>query len=176
MDKNQTKMQRGFTENSSCIYTGFLYSETLNESKEGKEPIYVVTLDGQTAFDTLIDPMYAPIDCSSIVSSNLLLNCLYRGAERIPACLTPCSIWKESDAILSNFTFVVTSLYSWFNRLHRSFEMPTLTESKECKEPIYVVTLDGQKAFDTVWIRSLLRHMYVTGISNDLWSLLNQRS
>ena len=34
--------------------------------------------------------------------------------------------------------------------------------------------MDGQKAFDTVWIRSLLRHMYVTGISNDLWSLLNQ--
>ena len=50
----------------------------------------------------------------------------------------------------------------------------TLTESKECKEPIYVVTLDGQKAFDTVWIRSLLRNMYFTGISNDLWSLLNQ--
>ena len=34
MDKNQNKMQRGFTENSSCINTGFLYSETLNESKE----------------------------------------------------------------------------------------------------------------------------------------------
>jgi hypothetical protein len=77
MDKNQNKMQRGFTENLSCINTGFLYSETLNESKE-------------------------------------------------------------------------------------------------CKEPIYVVTLDSQKAFDTVWIRSLLRKMYFTGISNDLWSLLNQ--
>ena len=77
MNKNQNKMQRGFSENSSSINTGFLYSETL-------------------------------------------------------------------------------------------------TESKECKEPIYVVTLDGQKAFDTVWIRSLLRNMYFTGISNDLWSMLNQ--
>ena len=34
--------------------------------------------------------------------------------------------------------------------------------------------MDGQKAFDTVWIRSLLRNMYFTGISNDLWILLNQ--
>ena len=77
-DKNQNKMQRGFTENSSCINSGCLYSETL------------------------------------------------------------------------------------------------YNESKECKEPIYVVTLDRQKAVDTVWIRSLLPNMYVTGISNDLWSLLNQ--
>ena len=34
MDKNQNKMQRGFTENLSCINTGFLYSETINESEE----------------------------------------------------------------------------------------------------------------------------------------------
>lgn len=46
-------MQRGFTENSSCINTGFHYSETLNESTECKEPIYVVSLVGQKAFDTV---------------------------------------------------------------------------------------------------------------------------
>ena len=53
IEKNQNKMQRGFTENSSCLNTAFLYSESINESKEKKEPVYVVTLDGQRAFDTV---------------------------------------------------------------------------------------------------------------------------
>jgi hypothetical protein len=53
MDKAQNKLQRGFTKMLICINTGFLHSEIINESKECKDPVYVVTLDGQRAFDPL---------------------------------------------------------------------------------------------------------------------------
>ena len=48
MDKTQNKLQREFTENASCINTSFSYSEIIDESKECKDPVYVVTLDGQS--------------------------------------------------------------------------------------------------------------------------------
>ena len=44
-------MQRGFTENTSCINTGLFVTEFKNESKENKTPMFMVTLDGQRAFD-----------------------------------------------------------------------------------------------------------------------------
>ena len=51
LDRKQNPMQRGFTENTSCINTGLLVSEYKNESKANKTPVFMVTLDGQRAFD-----------------------------------------------------------------------------------------------------------------------------
>lgn len=49
-----------------------------------------------------------------------------------------------------------------------------LNEAKQNKLPIYAVNLDGRRAFDTVWIESLLRTIYFSNVNIDVWELLNQ--
>lgn len=98
MDKTQNKLQRGFTENTSCINTGFLYSEFINESKECKDPVYVVTLDGQRAFET--------------VSSNSLMRKMFCTG-------IPFDLWEILHHLYTN----VTTRVKWDNIPSDSFPM-----------------------------------------------------
>ena len=44
-----------------------------------------------------------------------------------------------------------------------------INESKLQKKPLYIAALDVQKAFDVVDHDSLLRKLYLDGISGDNW-------
>ncbi|MES9904845.1 MAG: reverse transcriptase domain-containing protein [Sedimenticola sp.] len=48
----------------------------------------------------------------------------------------------------------------------------SVAESKNIKKPLILTTLDAQKAFDVVHHNSLLRKLYIDGITGDDWLLL----
>ncbi len=49
----QSKLQRGFTSNSSSLNAAFIITETINHHKEIGNPLIFVSLDAQKAFDTV---------------------------------------------------------------------------------------------------------------------------
>jgi hypothetical protein len=46
-------------------------------------------------------------------------------------------------------------------------------EAKDAHEPLYVAYLDAKAAFDTVWIKSLMRRLSQGGIDGNLWTMIN---
>ena len=78
---------------------------------------------------------------------------------------------------------VLDKLQNWFQRgfteqsssVNASLMFSeVLNEAHETKQPVYAVTLDGQRAFDTVWIKSLLRKIFFAKIPHNFWDILNQ--
>ena len=53
IESKQSKMQRGFTANSSAVNADLIVSETQNEAKDLGEPLRLVTLDACKAFDVV---------------------------------------------------------------------------------------------------------------------------
>ena len=53
MEAQQSKMQRGFTDNSSAVNAALIISEEQNEAKDIGEPLKLVTLDACKAFDVV---------------------------------------------------------------------------------------------------------------------------
>jgi len=53
LDPKQNQMQRGFTKNTSPSNAALLVTESINEAKDKKEPIYVTLLDVSKAFDVV---------------------------------------------------------------------------------------------------------------------------
>ena len=53
IEAQQSRMQRGFTNNSSAVNTALIISEAQNESKDIGEPLKLVTLDACKAFDVV---------------------------------------------------------------------------------------------------------------------------
>ena len=53
IEAQQSRMQRGFTSNSSAVNAALIVSETQNEAKELGEPLKLVTLDACKAFDVV---------------------------------------------------------------------------------------------------------------------------
>ena len=46
-------------------------------------------------------------------------------------------------------------------------------EARDAHEPLYVAYLDAKAAFDTVWIKSLMRRLSQGGINGNLWAMIN---
>ena len=53
MEAEQSKMQRGFTNNSSAVNAALIISEAQNEAKDIGEPLKLVTLDACKAFNVV---------------------------------------------------------------------------------------------------------------------------
>ena len=53
IEAQQSRMQRGFTNNSSAVNAALIISEVQNESKDIGEPLKLVTLDACKAFDVI---------------------------------------------------------------------------------------------------------------------------
>ena len=53
LGKHQNRLQRGFTKGSSSINTALLITEAINEAKDRKKPLILVTLDAEKAFDVV---------------------------------------------------------------------------------------------------------------------------
>ena len=51
----QSKLQRGFTEQSSPLNAAFLVKELYRESKDLEKPIYIAFLDAKSAFDVVVN-------------------------------------------------------------------------------------------------------------------------
>ena len=53
MEAQQSKVQRGFTNNSSAVNVALIISEAQNEGRDIGEPLKLVTLDACKAFDVV---------------------------------------------------------------------------------------------------------------------------
>ena len=53
IESQQSKMQRGFTSNSSAVNAALIVSESQNEAKDLGKPLKLVTLDACKAFDVV---------------------------------------------------------------------------------------------------------------------------
>ena len=53
MEAQQSKMQRGLTNNASAVNAALIISEAQNEAKDIGEPLKLVTLDACKAFDVV---------------------------------------------------------------------------------------------------------------------------
>ena len=91
-------MQRGFTENTSCLNTGLLVSEFKNESKVNKTPVFMVTQDGQRAFD-------------EVWTKSMLRKVFFSDI--------PSDFWQMLSSLYSN----ATTRVKWDNQLSDSFPL-----------------------------------------------------
>ena len=82
IELQQSKMQRGFTSNSSAVNAALIVSESQNEAKDLGEPLKLVTLDACKAFDVVWqDSLLRKIYNVGIQGSLwICLKNLYRGA------------------------------------------------------------------------------------------------
>ena len=82
IESQQSKMQRGFTSNSSAVNAALIVSESQNEAKDLGEPLKLVTLDACKAFDVVWqDSLLRKIYNVGIQGSLwVCLKNLYRGA------------------------------------------------------------------------------------------------
>ncbi|MEW8548319.1 MAG: endonuclease/exonuclease/phosphatase family protein, partial [Candidatus Thiodiazotropha sp.] len=47
-----------------------------------------------------------------------------------------------------------------------------ISDSRDCKTPLYAACIDASKAFDVVWHKSLLRKLYNMGLTGTPWNIL----
>ncbi|MEW8547288.1 MAG: reverse transcriptase family protein, partial [Candidatus Thiodiazotropha sp.] len=82
IEAEQSKMQRGFTNNSSAVNAALIISETQNEAKDIGEPLKLVTLDACKAFDVVWQESLLRKIYNAGIDGNLwlCLNNLYSGA------------------------------------------------------------------------------------------------
>ena len=48
-----------------------------------------------------------------------------------------------------------------------------IAEAKDCKKPLYAAFIDASKAFDVVWLSSMLCKLHKYGIDGACWMLLH---
>jgi hypothetical protein len=54
LEKQQNKLQKGFTKGASSINIALLITESINEVKDNNETLILITLDAKKAFDVAI--------------------------------------------------------------------------------------------------------------------------
>ena len=53
MNKQQNRLQKGFTKGASSINIALLITEAINEAKDNNEKLILITLDAEKAFDVV---------------------------------------------------------------------------------------------------------------------------
>ena len=53
LEKQQNKLQKGFTKGASSINIALLITESINEAKDNNEILILITLDAEKAFDVV---------------------------------------------------------------------------------------------------------------------------